>query len=199
MVVIHFLSIDSSPPVNKKSRTEESPAKDVYTPEKELHSPVLEESSSLDALVVDISAQMSVNRLSLTDESTLVENALENEVELSIVEEKGKEEGYRRTSRQVNGNISMVYEKPIYVCACIESRPPIATVPPAATLYCQAVDSVGGKLVGCCLVANRKRFYRPSKKIPFMILCDSHRDRIRKHFCCPGCGLFCTQVPLKHF
>lgn len=126
---------------------------------------------------------------SLEQESSLVISSLENEVEVSIVEENGKQ----LVPHKVNG-ITTAGDCVKYYCSCAEIRPPLATVPPAATLYCQAVDSVGGKLVGCCLIANRKKFYRPSKKIPFMILCDSHRDRIRKHFCCPGCGLFCTQV-----
>lgn len=150
--------------------------------------------------MLESSTQISVKKVTLPDESTLVANCLENEVELSIVEEHGKTETNHPVPRQCNGTVSLAVEKTNFTCSCVESRPPVATVPPAATvpptatLYCQAVDSVGGKLVGCCLVASRKRFYRPSKKIPFMILCDSHRDRIRKHFCCPGCGLFCTQV-----
>lgn len=113
----------------------------------------------------------------------------EDAVEVSIVED-GKER--KSTMNEVSSRNATV---PVsYACSCTEGRPPVAIAPPAATLYCQAVDSVGGKQVGCCLVAQRKRFYRPSRRIAFMILCDSHRDRIRKHFCCPGCGLFCTQV-----
>lgn len=149
---------------------------------------------SSENLVLKTSAQISTKETTLVDESALVDNSLENEVELSIVEENEKQEASCPVPRHVNGTVSLLTEKTNFTCSCVESRPPMATAPPAATLYCQAVDSVGGKLVGCCLVASRKRFYRPSKKIPFMILCDSHRDRIRKHFCCPGCGLFCTQA-----
>lgn len=130
------------------------------------------------------------------DRPSLISSSLENEVEVSIVEENGICQP-SAGQRKVNGITSKTSsgDSPIsFACSCVENRPPVATAPPAATLYCQAVDSVGGKLVGCCLVAIRKRFYRPSKKIAFMILCDSHRDRIRRHFCCPGCGLFCTQV-----
>lgn len=139
-------------------------------------------------------AQISINSVS-TDEFALVATSLENEVELSIVEERDNQESRRHTSSQMNGAVFVSHADKInFTCCCVESRSPVATVPPSATLYCQAVDSVGGKQVGCCLVANRKKFYRPSKKIPFMILCESHHDRIRKHLCCPGCGLFCTQV-----
>ncbi len=192
--------IHDSRPTSKKLRMDGLPTKCISTPEKEpLHSFSLnlDDSPSSDSLVLETSAQSPVNNVSVTDECTLVANSLENEVELSIVEVQGKHEATNGpTSRQVNGTVSSIVEKNTYACSCVESRPPVAIVPPAATLYCQAVDSVGGKLVGCCLVANRKRFYRPSKKIQFMILCDSHRDRIRKHFCCPGCGLFCTQVSM---
>lgn len=38
------------------------------------------------------------------------------------------------------------------------------------------------------------RYYRVSGKIPFMLLCEIHRRRLRRHNCCPCCGLFCTQV-----
>lgn len=161
-----------------------------------LHPPFdIDDLPASDSAVLKTSAQISIKETSLIAESALVDNnSLEHEVELSIVEENEKQDSNCPVSRHVNGTVSLIVEKTTFTCSCVESRPPVATAPPAATLYCQAVDSVGGKLVGCCLVASRKRFYRPSKKIPFMILCDSHRDRIRKHFCCPGCGLFCTQA-----
>ena len=192
-----------SRPTSKKLRVDGFPTKDT-SPEKESvqsFSLSLDESPSSVSVALETSAQTPVKNISLTDESNLVANSLENEVELSIVEVQGKQEASNGPmSRQVNGTVSLIIEKSIYSCTCVESRPPVVPVaPPVATLYCQAVDSVGGKLVGCCLAANRKRFYRPSKKIPFMILCDSHRDRIRKHFCCPGCGLFCTQVSVLCF
>jgi hypothetical protein len=147
---------------------------------------------SVSSVGVELSAQFSEKRSSSRGNS-LVGTLLENEVEVSIVEENMKDGDTVRVDRNHSLSVNGL-DKTNYVCSCVEKRPPIATAPPTATLYCQAVDSVGGKMVGCCLVASRKRFYRPSKKIPFMILCDSHRDRIRKHFCCPGCGLFCTQV-----
>lgn len=190
----NLLCVESRPTC-KKLRTEVLPTKNNSTAENEtLHtSSGGDNSLSSDNLMRETSAKSIVSHTSLADESVLVANSLENEVELSIVEEQGKQVADCHTPLQVNGTASLLVEKTIFTCSCVESHPPVATAPPAATLYCQAVDSVGGKLVGCCLVANRKRFYRPSKKIPFMILCDSHRDRIRKHFCCPGCGLFCTQ------
>lgn len=35
---------------------------------------------------------------------------------------------------------------------------------------------------------------RPSSRVPLMVLCESHRARMVKHHCCPGCGYFCTAV-----
>ena len=152
-------------------------------------------SSSAHANLLNESAQ-TPRDISLRQEGrpSRVGSSLENEVEVSIVDENGKQAAGQIKVNGIASKSSSGDSEISYSCSCVEGRPPVATVPPAATLYCQAVDSVGGKQVGCCLVAVRKRFYRPSKKIAFMILCESHRDRIRKHFCCPGCGLFCTQV-----
>lgn len=34
---------------------------------------------------------------------------------------------------------------------------------------------------------------RPSTRVPFIILCRTHKERLLRHNCCPACGLFCTQ------
>lgn len=34
---------------------------------------------------------------------------------------------------------------------------------------------------------------RPSVRVPYIILCEVHRERLIRHNCCPTCGLFCTQ------
>lgn len=60
--------------------------------------------------------------------------------------------------------------------------------------FCQALDSVDGKVLGCCNKVTNPQLVRPAVKIPFLALCDSHRKRLRLHQCCPGCGHFCTQV-----
>ncbi|CAB3372667.1 Hypothetical predicted protein [Cloeon dipterum] len=60
-------------------------------------------------------------------------------------------------------------------------------------LYCQAVESVDETLVGCCKLASTTRLRRPSAKVPFMLLCESHAYRLSLHNCCSGCGIFCSQ------
>ncbi|KAL5012000.1 hypothetical protein ScPMuIL_010551 [Solemya velum] len=62
-----------------------------------------------------------------------------------------------------------------------------------AVTYCQALDSVDGKVMGCCNKVSNSQLVRPAVKIPFMAICEVHRKRLRLHQCCPGCGHFCTQ------
>ncbi|XP_021933678.1 histone-lysine N-methyltransferase EHMT2 isoform X2 [Zootermopsis nevadensis] len=65
----------------------------------------------------------------------------------------------------------------------------------AGELYCQAIDTLDDRLVGCCnaVTAQDTRLSRPSHRVPYLILCDVHMQRLFRHNCCPGCGVFCTQ------
>ncbi|XP_021380179.1 mucin-17-like isoform X2 [Mizuhopecten yessoensis] len=67
-----------------------------------------------------------------------------------------------------------------------------------STTYCQALDSIDGKVMGCCNKVTSSQLVRPGVKIPFMALCEAHRKRLRLHQCCPGCGHFCTQGKFYH-
>lgn len=64
--------------------------------------------------------------------------------------------------------------------------------------YCKAVDCVGDKLVGCNNILYEKEvpLFRTSTRVPFLCLCDVHKNRLYRHNCCPTCGVFCTQVNL---
>ncbi|XP_066586764.1 histone-lysine N-methyltransferase EHMT1 isoform X2 [Prorops nasuta] len=64
-----------------------------------------------------------------------------------------------------------------------------------APLYCTAIDSIDNKSVGCCneVDSNDVAMRRPSTRVPFIILCRMHKERLLRHNCCPSCGLFCTQ------
>jgi len=71
-------------------------------------------------------------------------------------------------------------------------------------LLCQAIDSLEGRLVGCCNPVSIEesgniRLCRPGSRVPFMMMCDVHQQRILRHNCCPGCGNFCTQVSMANF
>lgn len=63
-------------------------------------------------------------------------------------------------------------------------------------VYCTAIDSIDGKLVGCNNVVDTEEssLLRPSTRVPYITLCKVHYNRMLRHNCCPTCGLFCTQV-----
>lgn len=58
--------------------------------------------------------------------------------------------------------------------------------------FCQAIDCFDGKKVGCCNQA-KLVLTRASIRVPFRAYCEVHLARMRRHHCCPGCGIFCTQ------
>ncbi|KAF8773102.1 Histone-lysine N-methyltransferase EHMT1 like protein [Argiope bruennichi] len=60
-------------------------------------------------------------------------------------------------------------------------------------VFCQAVDSIDDKLVGCTNPVVTPRLVRSSVKIPFTIMCEMHLWRLKHHHSCPYCGLFCSQ------
>ncbi|CAG2171243.1 unnamed protein product, partial [Oppiella nova] len=60
-------------------------------------------------------------------------------------------------------------------------------------LFCQAIDCFDEKLIGCCNQVRLTSLFRSSRRVPYRILCEVHLARLRRHHCCPGCGLFCTQ------
>ncbi|XP_022258580.1 uncharacterized protein LOC106474548, partial [Limulus polyphemus] len=62
-----------------------------------------------------------------------------------------------------------------------------------AKIYCQAIDAISGRLVGCCNPVTSHQLVRPSVKIPFTAMCEVHLWRLAHHHCCPSCGVFCTQ------
>ncbi|XP_013409361.1 uncharacterized protein LOC106172957 isoform X1 [Lingula anatina] len=61
------------------------------------------------------------------------------------------------------------------------------------TVYCQALESIDGKITGCCNRVSLSMLVRPAVKIPFMAVCEVHRKRLKLHQCCPGCGIYCSQ------
>lgn len=64
------------------------------------------------------------------------------------------------------------------------------------SLMCQAIDSLEGRLIGCCNAvggSESARLYRPSPRVPYVVVCEQHRQRLLRHHCCPGCGHYCTQ------
>ncbi|XP_012253973.2 histone-lysine N-methyltransferase EHMT1 isoform X2 [Athalia rosae] len=85
---------------------------------------------------------------------------------------------------------------PSLLCLClVRSQLYVTATGSGAPLYCTAIDSIDNKLVGCCneVDTNDVAMRRPSARVPFIILCRMHRERLMRHNCCPSCGLFCTQ------
>lgn len=81
-------------------------------------------------------------------------------------------------------------------CTCLSKPLDALSVQAAESrMYCQALDSVQGRIVGCVhpVASGSPVLVRPSVRIPFSALCQAHLRRLRLHHCCPGCGVFCTQ------
>ncbi|XP_045453262.1 histone-lysine N-methyltransferase EHMT2 [Melitaea cinxia] len=63
-------------------------------------------------------------------------------------------------------------------------------------VFCQAVELVEGVRVGCshALPAGAPRaLLRAGPRAPYVLACRLHAAQLRRHMCCPLCGLFCTQ------
>ncbi|XP_029649008.1 histone-lysine N-methyltransferase EHMT2 isoform X3 [Octopus sinensis] len=79
----------------------------------------------------------------------------------------------------------------IPLCCCKVNGVTFKKLP--AVTYCQALDSIDGKVMGCCNKVTNSLLVRPAIKIPFMAVCEFHRQSLKQHQCCPGCGHFCMQ------
>ncbi|XP_008550725.1 histone-lysine N-methyltransferase EHMT2 isoform X2 [Microplitis demolitor] len=82
------------------------------------------------------------------------------------------------------------------ICLCQMRSQLYVTITGSGTpLFCTAIDSIDNRLIGCCneVDSNDVAMRRPSTRVPFIILCRAHKERLLRHNCCPSCGLFCTQ------
>ncbi|CAD1473499.1 unnamed protein product [Heterotrigona itama] len=82
------------------------------------------------------------------------------------------------------------------LCLCqVRSQLYVTITGSGAPLYCTAIDSIDNRLIGCCneVDSNDVAMRRPSTRVPFIILCRVHKERLLRHNCCPSCGLFCSQ------
>ncbi|XP_032672802.1 histone-lysine N-methyltransferase EHMT1 isoform X2 [Odontomachus brunneus] len=81
------------------------------------------------------------------------------------------------------------------LCLCQVRSQLYVTITGSAPLYCTANDSIDNRLVGCCneVDNNDVTMRRPSARIPYIILCRVHKERLLRHNCCPTCGKFCSQ------
>nr|XP_027212578.1 histone acetyltransferase KAT6A-like [Penaeus vannamei] len=114
---------------------------------------------------------------------------------LSVAAPRSPEGPGKTQSKPVGSQSSYVAAPSLtnVLCKCRIKENPLA-VDITGDVYCQAIDSFDGRMIGCCNVVTNYRYQRVSGKIPFVLLCETHRQRLRRHNCCPCCGLFCTQV-----
>ncbi|XP_014223483.1 histone-lysine N-methyltransferase EHMT2 isoform X1 [Trichogramma pretiosum] len=86
-------------------------------------------------------------------------------------------------------------------CLCEVRSQLFVTITTADTpLHCTALDSIDNRIVGCGNEVDREdvAMRRPSAKIPYIILCRTHKERLIRHNCCPTCGQFCSQGKFVH-
>ena len=84
-------------------------------------------------------------------------------------------------------------DTPFSHCLCT-ARPMISpTETNGRPQFCQAIDGFDGKLIGCTNQAKLTLLFRTSKRVPYRVFCEVHSTRLRRHHCCPGCGIFLTQ------
>lgn len=76
-------------------------------------------------------------------------------------------------------------------CSCIKKQPDIV-ISGNEPVKCMGVDAVDSRLSRCIYSVSVTMMMRPSKSSPLLALCDEHRERMMRHECCPGCGMFCA-------
>lgn len=79
------------------------------------------------------------------------------------------------------------------ICFC--AKPSKYYTKKLSDTYCAAIDQIETQKVGCCneIESDLPNLLRPSVRVSYMVLCESHRRRLLSHNCCAGCGVFCTQ------
>uniref|UniRef100_T1IV76 Histone-lysine N-methyltransferase n=1 Tax=Strigamia maritima TaxID=126957 RepID=T1IV76_STRMM len=94
----------------------------------------------------------------------------------------------------MGSSVSVPNSDEIILCTCQENLSVPFESSTQKETFCQAVDCIDERLVGCSNTVNSSSsMNRPGRKIPFSAMCNGHAKRLRAHHCCPGCGLFCTQ------
>lgn len=96
--------------------------------------------------------------------------------------------------RKVTTNVA-VAARETFICLCTQMAEFYSHNKTAKSLSCSAVDQIRAEKVGCCndIAGNQLNLQRPSARVSFMVLCQSHKNRFHSHHCCPVCGMFCTE------
>lgn len=77
------------------------------------------------------------------------------------------------------------------LCSCRMETPKKDEITLLANEQCMATESTDGELSKCTNSVIKYELMRPSNKVHQLVLCETHRGRMVKHQCCPGCGYFC--------
>ncbi|XP_078498135.1 histone-lysine N-methyltransferase EHMT1 isoform X2 [Lissotriton helveticus] len=77
------------------------------------------------------------------------------------------------------------------LCSCRMETPKKDEITMLANEQCMATESTDGELSKCTNSVIKYELMRPSNKVHQLVLCETHRGRMVKHQCCPGCGYFC--------
>ncbi|GFT34149.1 histone-lysine N-methyltransferase EHMT2 [Nephila pilipes] len=79
------------------------------------------------------------------------------------------------------------------VCCCSANEIPCLCNGEQLQLICEAEDTIDENIVPCTRTVSQQYLLTPSSEIKYRAFCDIHLWRLKKHHCCPKCGIFCTQ------
>lgn len=98
-----------------------------------------------------------------------------------------------KTTNAIETNGTSTSEVDKHICFC--AKPSKYFTKKTDELFCAAIDQIETTTVGCCnkVDAALPNLLRPSVRVSYMVLCESHTRRLLSHNCCAGCGVFCTQ------
>lgn len=108
-------------------------------------------------------------------------------------------------SGKENNNVNLICSCHLKTKYCINHAESLSCTV-NGKMFCCAIDEIESRKIGCTneLTESLISLFRPSVKVSYMALCNSHKKRLVSHNCCSGCGIFCTQGTFvicsnKHF
>ncbi|CAL1268358.1 unnamed protein product [Larinioides sclopetarius] len=88
---------------------------------------------------------------------------------------------------------SPVKDLQLKICSCSAVEVPCLCNGEELQSICEAEDTIDEKIVPCTKSVSQQYLLTPSSEIKHRAFCDIHLQRLKKHHCCPKCGIFCTQ------
>ncbi|XP_057653993.1 histone-lysine N-methyltransferase EHMT1 [Diorhabda carinulata] len=133
--------------------------------------------------MVALSQDETINKTSTSQQSA----SCDSKINITCEEEE--------ISKICSSEISENAELNSRLCLCAQKTNIYPSNDSEDVVYCSAVESIDERLVGCSKEVNVpiSPLLRPSRSVPYMRLCNLHKNRMIRHNCCPTCGIFCTQ------